>query len=97
MENQLVELISTEDKLKIREFQLTILQHANLRMNLEKQFIEATKTQETAQKNLNDLLESIKPKEGKWDIQENLTWKCMDVDPIDPIDTISSGPNSLPN
>ena len=77
-ENNLVELISAEDKLKIREFQLTILQNANLRMNLEKQFVDATKTQEDAQKNLNELIESIKPKEGKWDIQQNLTWKKIE-------------------
>ena len=78
MNNQLVKLISAEDKLKIREFQLTILQNANLRMNLEKQFVDATKTQEDAQKNLNELVESIKPKEGKWDLQNNLTWKKIE-------------------
>lgn len=78
LENNLVELISAEDKLKIREFQLTILQNANLRMNLEKQFVEATKTQEIAQVELDKLIQSIKPKEGKWDIQQNLTWKKIE-------------------
>jgi hypothetical protein len=78
MNNQVVELISAEDKLKIREFQLTILQNANLCMNLEKKFNEAAAMQQKAQAELSKLIEEIKPKEGKWDLQDNLTLKKIE-------------------
>lgn len=67
--------LTTEQKLQIRELQFKTLQTANLRMQLKIEHDELSAKQTAIEQELSSLIESLKPKEGKWNLQEDLTWK----------------------
>ena len=67
--------LTTEQKLQIRELQFKTLQTANLRMQLKIEHDELSSKQTAIEQELNSLIESLKPKDGKWNLDENLTWK----------------------